>query len=321
MANYQYTSDLIDDVLFRGGEPTDGTSDFEAAALRYINRAYKAVWTGGAELLPGTNEIWWWLRSTSPGVLTLEPYITTGTVSVTNNSTSATLSASQATDVANWFFVVDGHADVFRIATHGGSTDALVLDSAYTGTTNATATYKLFKLVYSLDATVLQVLGPMRAYQDGVIQVQGVSVEQMDRQWPLYSINSGVPRAFAPISETTVRFSHYGGTSSTDYIRLDYEYFVRPADLTDSSTEEPSIPQHYRYIVADYALALIYRDKGDPREMKMLASAKEGIRAMVNENRHRWGQISDYFAVIQPRQRNLDQFRGPVRTSSGLILS
>ena len=50
--NYTSSLDLKNDVLFRTGEATDGTSDFDAAALQYLNRAWQIVWEGGHELDP-----------------------------------------------------------------------------------------------------------------------------------------------------------------------------------------------------------------------------------------------------------------------------
>src|SRR5258708_16843364 len=40
----KFTSEIVDDVLFRCGEPTDGTSDFDVTALNYVKRAYRAIW-------------------------------------------------------------------------------------------------------------------------------------------------------------------------------------------------------------------------------------------------------------------------------------
>ena len=82
MANYTFSSDLVNDILFRAGEPIDGTSDFDSVALQYLNRAYQSVWSGGSEILPQINEQWWWLRKDDQGVLTLNPVIDTGTVLV-----------------------------------------------------------------------------------------------------------------------------------------------------------------------------------------------------------------------------------------------
>ena len=61
MSNLQFSADILDDMLFRAGEPTDGTSEYESKALESLNRAYQALWMGGAELDTTINEDWWWL--------------------------------------------------------------------------------------------------------------------------------------------------------------------------------------------------------------------------------------------------------------------
>src|SRR3989304_5879373 len=123
MSNYTHSQDLVTDILFRNGEPTDGTSDFDSVALQYLNRGYQIVWTGGAELDPSLNEKWLWLRKNPPGVLTLEPRIVNGTVRVTKGSTAITFSEGAGPAIpaklGRLLVAVDaGNGDVFRIATN-----------------------------------------------------------------------------------------------------------------------------------------------------------------------------------------------------------
>ena len=92
MSNYQFSADLVNDILTRNGELTDGTSDFDARALELLNRAYQALWMGGTEIDPTINEEWHWLKADPPLTLLLLPVVNSGTVSVTNNNTSITFS-------------------------------------------------------------------------------------------------------------------------------------------------------------------------------------------------------------------------------------
>src|SRR5690348_10306379 len=100
MANYSTSSDILQAALFEAGEPTDGTSEYQAAALRLLNRAYQAIWMGGAELDPTCNEEWLWLQSSTPGVLTIYPVVTTLTAVVTNFSTSIVFSSAPTVSYA-----------------------------------------------------------------------------------------------------------------------------------------------------------------------------------------------------------------------------
>jgi len=299
MANLKYSSDILEYILFRAGEKVDGTSDLDAQALIYLNSAYKKIWQGGCEFDPAINEDWVWLRAS--GNIILQKKISTGTVSVTNNSASATLSASQATDVAGWFFKVDGHEGIFKISTHGGSSAALTLDSVYTGSTNATATYKLLKLDYTLAADAIEILSPMETsfkanrsfVYDG--QIAGISLQSVPYRNELLS---GVPEYFSQIDATTVRFNRY---ADSDLIRIDYRYKKLPADLTDSGSEEPLVPLRHRHILANIALYDLWTDKNDDRADSVSLVAKQGLKAMAVENQNRLSQMDHTYGKIHPR--------------------
>ncbi len=308
MANLKYSSEIIDNVLFEGGEKTDGTSDFDAQSLIWLNANYRKIWQGGGEFDPAINEDWTWLREN--GNIILQAKITTGTVSVTNNSASATLSASQATDVANWFFKVDTHEAVFRISVHGGSTDALTLDSVYTGDTNGTASYKLVKLEYTLASDVIEILSPMftsfranrRFNFDG--QIDGVPLQALPWQ---HELLAGVPEFFSQIDDTTIRFNRY---ADDDLLRVDYRYKKRPDDLTDSGSEEPLVPLRNRHVLSDMTLFDLYKAKNDDRADSIALEAKQGLKAMAVENQNRLSKMDGDYGRIRPRNDYFNSWYG-----------
>jgi hypothetical protein len=322
VSNLQFASDLLDDALFRAGERTDGNSDYEAAALRYLNRAYFAICLGGRELVPDVQEDWWWLRKHPPGVLTLLPVITTGTVNVANNATGITFSSAPARDLDNWFFKVDTHEDVFRISDHTAAVAAATLDSVYTGPDDAAATYKAFKLEYDLASDVLRPISPMRAFRaERMYEIVGVDALALDRDYPVALADSGMPDRFAMVDEDTVRFNRYGGVASTELIRVEYDYLYRPSVLTDASVE-PVLPWQWRSILADFTTGWLMQDKNDDRAGGVLSLAQSGLQAMALENRHKMaGLAAQNFGAIRPRQDIYQrQMRGPLRTSSGLVI-
>jgi len=319
MANYTTSADLLDDILFRAREPTDGTSDLNTQAIVHLNRAYQGIWSGGSELDPNIHEKWWWLRKDDQGVLTLNPVHDTGTISVTNNSTTATFSSAPDDSMAGRHFKVDDHADVFIITAHTAATVGATLDSVYTGTTNTAASYRAMQLDYDLATDVLHLRAPIVAHQDGRHDIDLIDLERLKRRWPLNELSSGVPRDCAMIGQKKVRFSHYGGTSSTDFIRLDYEYTKEPSDLADD-TVEPLVPRQYRKILADWALAFVLEDKSDDKAEKAILLAQQGLRAMAKEHRRVMMFGSQDFAKIRPRQRDLEASIAPLRTESGNIV-
>lgn len=324
MANYQYTADLVTDILWRAGEATGSagarTSDFATVALQYVNRAYQAVWMGGAEIDPHIQEEWAWLRKDPAGLLSLLPVLTTGTVQVTNANTAIVFSSAPTLDLDNYFFQVDGHADVFRIATHTAADVNATLDQAYTGSTNATATYKAFKLEYTLASDVLRLLSPMRVFQENRSEIEGVPLSELERRWPLRLVESGIPETFALITESKVRFNRYGLTTSTEYARIEYDYLYKPAALTDSGSEEPVVPAQYRKTLADTAAYFLFLDKNDNRADAAGLMAKAGLNAMARENRSRMAKMSRTLGRIFPRPQTLPEHFAPLRTESGLII-
>ena len=245
MANYTTAQDLVNDVLFRANEPTDGTSDFDSQALQYLNRAYQGIWSGGSELVPTVNEQWWWLRADAQGTIILNPIIKAGTANVTHNSTSITMSAQIDNAVSGRFFQSDDHADMFLISTHTASTVGITLNAAYTGTTATAASYKILQYDYQLATDVLSLRGPMRYYQDSGGHINMVGLSELQSEWPMNNVHVGVPQQFSMVGERKVRFSHAGrdGTATTDLIKIDYDYSAEPADLTDSSGSIPLVPR------------------------------------------------------------------------------
>lgn len=299
MANLKFSADIIEHALFEGGEKTDGTSDYDGRVLIWLNANYKKIWQGGSEFDPLINEDWTWLRE--KGNLILQVKIATGTVSVTNDSASATLSASQSTDVADWVFKVDDYEGIFRIASHGGATDALTLDSVYTGDTNATASYKLVKLEYTLASDAIEILTPMRTAHRANRwfgdrgKINGVSLQSLPEP---YELRTGVPYFFTQINETTVRFDRY---ADSDLLRVDYRYKKRPSDLTDSGSEEPLVPWRHRHVLANMTLFDLLKAKNDDRAETVALMAKQGLKAMSVENKNRLSQMDGNYGRIHPR--------------------
>src|SRR2546427_10498 len=164
MANYTSSLDLKNDVLFRAGELTDGTSDFDAQALQYLNRAWQIIWEGGHELDPETREDWIWLMKT--GYLTLQPFITANVNLTSNNATITFTTApvdqfNNAISVQNWWIRISGWQDVFKITAHISGQTTATLDSVYTGPTQNGAQYTAFLLEYTLATDMLRLMTPM----------------------------------------------------------------------------------------------------------------------------------------------------------------
>ncbi len=329
MANFQFTSDILADALFRAGEPTDGTSDYAAEVLTYLNNVYYQVCRGGSELSPSIYEDWAWLRKPLPGTLILKPAINAGTVTVTQNSTGITFTSGPAPDVDNYFFKVSTHPDVFRIAAHTAGSTSATLDSVYTGPTVSGAGYTLYILEYNLASDVMRIVAPMRtrvavAGEWCEYKIHRSDPDTMDDSYPPGQIIAGVPDLFAEVGETTqgtrrIRFNRYISPSLTNYVRVEYEYLVRPTTLTSPGTsEEPVLPLEWRHVLADFVLAYLFGAKDDSRAPAAAQAAQAGLLGMAKENRYQMATASKHYFRLYPRMERWS--RGPLRTESGLIL-
>lgn len=316
MANYRFSADLLNDVLFRAGEPS-GSADFRARALTHLNRAYQAVWTGGAEVDPSVNEEWWWLQREAALIL---PAAIEGSASVTKGSASITFSAAPASLLQGWHIRFSGRSTVYKVETHAGGTSA-TLDEAYVEDTASNINFTAFKLEMDLAADILdgKVLSPMQAHRNHPhgSEITGVPISALQRNWPLHQVSAGVPSEYAQVSETRVRFNRYVGAGEKS-LRVDYWYFFKPADLTDSTTEEPALPFAYRRLLADIATYWLMLDKQDDRADAAMLAAKALLKSMQREHRHRL-VTTGRLGHIYPRSARRSE-RGLLRTESGSII-
>ncbi len=95
------------------------------------------------------------------------PTYTTGTVAITQDSTTVTGTSTVWDDHVGWLMVVDGGDEYYEVSEVGSNTD-ITLTSAYIGDTVTTATYVLYKIYYPLATTfkqmkwIKQVITPQR---------------------------------------------------------------------------------------------------------------------------------------------------------------
>lgn len=285
MANYQYTSDLLTDVLFRAGEPTDAGSDYYDRALVYLNRAYHAVCQGGSELVPGMNEDWGWLTRYESGIL--EPRIET-TVTATTGVTTVTLGAVPTdftganVSIAGWY--VTSTSDIggrYRVLTHTAGSTAATIDLAWIP---AAGTYpvRLEKLAYPLAANVLRLTSPVFIWWgQNRHPSQYLPFELLWSRTPVTARRLDTPAAFSYLDQYTLVFD----AAPTEPQRMDYEYILLPPVLTNTTGEEPLVPLKNRRVLADAALFWVLLDKNDDRAVGTGQLVANQLRGMASENR------------------------------------
>lgn len=155
MAQFRSTADIMDLALQNAGEVTNGNSSYETELLGKLNRVHFALVAGGTiplgkDQTAEIDESWPWARSKKPLVLTLQPKIDTGSVSLTLNSESGTFSSAPTVSVAGWYLKVSGQEGLYRIASHTASSTAFELDSDWPLASLTGSSFKVVKLDYDL---------------------------------------------------------------------------------------------------------------------------------------------------------------------------
>ena len=108
---------------------------------------------------------------------------------------------------------------------------------------------------------------------------------------------------------------------AAEAMRVDADYLQKADALTDSDDEEPLVPHEFRRILSDAALMFLFADKMDDRAPNVAMLAKAGLIAMQKEHRRRTvKQGVKTYGRIQTRQDLISRQRGPLRTSSGVII-
>lgn len=149
MANLRTTTDLKNEVLRKAGEPTDGTSAFATRAVAYLNEVYQGLVSGGNEFGIDIDEPWVWAKSSKPIILTLEPALSTGTVTLTLGSTNGTFSSAPTDSQEGRYLKIEARDEYFRIRSHSAGGTAFEIDQPYTEA-SGTFNYKSIKLDYTL---------------------------------------------------------------------------------------------------------------------------------------------------------------------------
>lgn len=236
----QNASVIKNSVLFRCGELTNGTSSYDSKVLEYMNQIYRSILSGGNEFNLDLGKPWVWAKARSPGTLVLQTKYESGTISATNNSTSATLSLSPASSIQGQWIQINNTPDFYRISAQAGT--AVTLDAPYTGATVAGASFTVYFLEYDLAPEIERLIGPMvvdqqqdfNAPTDGLIY--GVDLNNINENYPLKFLDESVPTNFAQISKGVdnkirVRFNAQTGAQT----RVSFDYIPIYSDLIIAS--------------------------------------------------------------------------------------
>lgn len=312
MSHFYSGADLKRGVLQRCGEPTDGTSQYDSVALKYINQIYFNILSGSNEFDVDCGEPWPWARALAPKILTLQPSYNSGTVSLTNGSAAGTFSTPPAlSQVGQYLKLTDtSNPENYRIITHVAGAAAFTLDGPYLGSTNAAAGFEVKWIVYIIGTQdqILRLVEPFRVYwttwdEDRNYQIYGLDANSFNKDYPISSMVGGVPTRFMTFIDDSGNLAVRFNESVSQQMRVEVDYIPEPQEIVDQDTSIPLIPRPFRSVLEYGASALLMTDKTDARAPQYITMTSAKLKALVEAYKKEQSQInSKSKGVIQVRQ-------------------
>jgi hypothetical protein len=305
---------LLRDALFKAGEPTDGTSEYHDKALDMLNRAQYTACFAGGDLVPGLDENWDWLKKYPPGVFLLKP-AHTRSATFTQGSAAGTFAVAPSGSFESGWFIKTPNGKSYRVITHIAASTAFTLDTEFIEA-SGTYTITVMKFEYYLGDDVMKVVSPMRmhGFSSEDCKITGSAVDQMTSDYG--NVPLGTPEKFSIVEERRVRMSHCLPTTSEE-VRVEFDYLYLPDDLTDSINSSPVLPAPHRKILSDITAMWLLEMKNDSRAADYKSLAVTGLQNMQLEQKKGRSHLGPNFGrFLKSRGKK----RGPLRTESGIII-
>lgn len=156
---------------------TDGTT------LARIKRDINMIYLN--HVVPFKPRSWWWLEKKEDIVTYAK--ITTGTVTVTAESTTITFSSAPTTSVTGYSFKLQGSPEIIKIASHTAASTTATLETAWPNSTTdgSGLSYKLWKDYASLSSTMKEVVQVMHDRRSHPLElVSNVRFSERKNRYP-----------------------------------------------------------------------------------------------------------------------------------------
>lgn len=311
MANWRTTADLMDAVLHRCGEVTNGTSTYEPNALQYLNSVYRSIIAGGNEFDVDCGEPWIWAQATEPQLLKLVEPFAEGSVVLAQGSVTAALSDPPSYSLEGYFLSVDGFPEWYRITAHIAGQPTLTLDQEWLGASTTSASFRAVRTDYELAIPVTRLVGPLMCYRDNLSvlgqaergQIYEIDANTMSRKFPRMLLQAGVPDKFCVIAQDTdgritVRFNSF----PLEAMRVEVPYISVVPDLTDSQDSIPLLPIGFRELLVYGASYYLMKDKNDNRAETEFQLAQRKLQALIAHNRKSLSLAGSSYGRLIPRR-------------------
>lgn len=320
MANSYTGADILKGTLQKAGELADGSSSYIELGLKFINNIYYDLLSASSMFDVDIGDPFPWARSSTPLSILLKAPYETGTVSLTNGSTSGTFSSAPSAALGsfvNRFIKMDQDPEFYRIVSHTAGATAFTLDLAFVGETGAALTFKAHKLIYDLGSNILRLCEPMRVYQDQGFDadedllVTGIEANTLRADWPLARLTQAVPSRFATIYQSDTEYLVQFNSSVSADTKLDCDYVPIPTDIINSESSIPVIPRERRKILEFGGAHLLCVEKGmGEKATYYLGAAKAELNALMRSKNKTMRNVSRSRGRLIARADEINRFRG-----------
>jgi len=211
---------------------TDGTT--VARIKRDINMIYLS------HVVPFKPRAWWWLEKTQD----IQTHAkVTGTVTITDGSTSITLGTAPSVSLAGYRFKVQGFEEVIEITAHTAATTSATLKSAWRRGNVSAVSYTAWKDYTSLDSDMKEVvMVTHEKLHEPVVSVSSTTFREMYTRMPDYN---GYPKIYTtgdfdgsanrtlkwyPACDTTQHTLHVLGVQEATRLSADADEPLMPVE-------------------------------------------------------------------------------------------
>lgn len=302
-------SDIVTRVM-RALKIQSGDTETKTRIKQIVNELYLQ------EVVPFKS--WIWLRGQTR--VEHKAYYSSGTASVTPNSTTVTLSVAPSTasgSRANYFFAVDGYEEIYPISAHTAGSTTVTLATPYTGTLNATANFRIWTDRVALPTDCSEVFNAWTDFGNKTMEGKGwqelreivLANQRLEERPNVYSVGDYYdPTPLTGETEADrYRVMYVYPALYTQSTTIHIDYLVEPSAL-DADGDEPIIPKKDRIVLfygaAARAWAEIARNEEMANRYEQYYQQKLGKMA---------GQIEEGFDTpkLQPDDRYFRGKRGP----------
>lgn len=271
------------------------------------------------EVIPAARWNWLYGHTTLKHPL----YYGSGTVSVTPNSTTVTLSTAPSTSVGEsgsflyYKFSVDGTNEIYDISAHTAESTTVTLSRAYNGTLDADANYKIWKEDLELPTDCRETIEIWHDHQ--VVPMEGRGLQKFREMvaehpkaenrpfyYTMYDFRDPSTGDSETESDRYRLLKVYPSISQySTILKVDY---IKEASALENSGDEPLMPIEDRIVLFYGALSLAWGSIGrNPEEAMRNRQLFEAKLARM------MGKITDSFDKprIEPESTYIIAKRGP----------